>query len=119
MPMPNVHSNLFLAQMDTLEESFRETQRRMQVGYMLKAIAEMAEECPNVASFELSGEERHLECHNAMDADGETVSQEEHEALDAVFHYREEADYSLFVGETVVVADVIASWPYNVGRKNA
>ena len=115
MAMPNTNSPRFHAQIDVLEERLHETMDRLQTGYMLKAIAEMAEVCPSVASFDLDVDRR-LECRDAQDAEGNTVSQEVQEALDSVFHYRDEADYSLFVGRTVVVADVIAHWVKYGGR---
>ncbi|MCC3292398.1 hypothetical protein [Arthrobacter sp. zg-Y1110] len=99
----------FMKAVAAAENEFFITRRKAQHGYMLMAIEDMKTKCPSTASFTLINEDD-LEATEIFDADGEPVPDEEEDAMRDVWRYRDEDDYSLYVGEEINVRNVQDTW---------
>ena len=86
----------FYASVATIEKDFHENRDKAQHGYMVRAINEMKEQCPGVASFALTCEDD-LEAEDILDADGKEVSEVDSAAVRGIWHYRDEDDYTEFI----------------------
>jgi hypothetical protein len=88
-------------------------ERELQQVYMIGAAQEVREVSPEIESFELTADGKHLEMGAAWDADGNEVSPETlFTASHEVFRYRDEDDFSTFLdGQRVNVQDAIAFRP--------
>ena len=99
----------FYAALAAIEQSFHEGREKTQHGYMLRAINEMKERCPNVASFTLTCEDD-LEAEDIVDVDGNEVSDADEAAMHRIWHYRDEDDYTHYIGEEIDVQEIRDTW---------
>ena len=102
----------FHAALAAIEKGFHDGREKTQHGYMIRAINEMKEKCPAVASFTLKCEDD-LEAEDALDADGNEISDADAAAMHGIWHYRDEDDYTHYVGEEIVVQEVLDTWQPN------
>jgi hypothetical protein len=88
-------------------------ERELQQVYMIGAAQEIRETFPEIDSFELNVDGKHLGLEAAWDADGNEVSSETLFAAGyEVFRTRDEDDFSTFLdGQRVTVQDAIAFRP--------
>lgn len=102
----------FVNEMERLAEDYDALQARLQLGYMLVIVDEMADVCPNVATFHLDVHSHGdwLTTYDAQDAEGNLVSQEEQEGLEGLFLHGDKSDFSRYLYEKVTVQDLIDDW---------
>lgn len=93
-------------EIDRLEDEARKAQTRLQHARMVKDIAAIREQCPNVAGFYLYPAWG-LVAGDALDADGNEVSAEESEALSEIFRNYTEKDHKLFHDTRVEIQEVL------------
>lgn len=93
-------------EIDRLEDEARKAQTRLQHARMIKDIAAIREQCPNVAGFYLYPAWG-LVAGDALDADGNEVSAEESEALSEIFRNYTEKDHKLFHDTRVEIQEVL------------
>lgn len=102
----------FYAAITSIENDFQEGQDKTQHGYMIRAINEMKEQCPNVASFALTCEED-LEAEDILNADGSEASDADKAAMRGIWHYRDEDDYTEYINEDINVQEILDTWQPN------
>lgn len=88
-------------------------ERELQQVYMIGAAQEIRETFPEIDSFELNADGKHLEMKAAWDADGNEVSRVTlYAASHEVFRYRDEDDFATFLdGQAISVGESIAFRP--------
>lgn len=95
--------------MRRVEGDFHAARRQVQHGYMVMTVNAMRERCPNVASFTLVDEDD-LEARDILDADGEEVSDEEHDAMQDIIADLVSEDCHRYVGEEINLQEILDTW---------
>lgn len=97
-----------LARLAEIEDGAR---ARRQHGCMVSALHSVQAKCPNIASFTLTVD-KYLEVEHgtALDADGNQVSEDEHEAASRILSYIDEDDLSRYIGSEVDIQEVLDTW---------